>query len=787
MYMQHNYDQVPQELKDLNRWVNWKQENRNGKPTKTPYQSKLGANPPKADPTDPKTWSNYSSAYSCGYSTSGIGFVLGDNWGGIDIDGIYDKDDQDKPIPAILQPFVGKAYIEYSPSGTGIKAFFVYNGFSAPNKPDNQWGSRKDDIEIYLSNRYFTVTGEAVSIPSGSFHEHAEHNTRIAEQILRKLKPEWWNKEDKKTNKRQKPSSLSAIEIIDLIRKSDQGSKFSDLFDYGDLSACGNNASRGDMALAGMLVFWCNKDSAIMTEIFKGSALYENINRKSNPEEYLRRTISRAIALHGSDDCFGDTRQDQQPKQKERPNIEDHTEDEISTEIFDQKENFMPYRFVNYLTDELGMKFISLGLEPGILRILNNGVYKKDHCKELVKIAHEVIGERRREPMWYKKVYELLIDEQRAYEQEGHFPGLHEDYINCRNGFIEISTGMFFSHEEFYKKNPNVVSLIQIPVDYNPNAVCQEFEGFLLEKQEDSQEDVDLIYQAVFGASLLQYIPIPMFVEFQGETNTGKSTVFKVLGTFLGRDNYSAESIHNIDNVENRFCRGELYGKLANIDADTSERCLKGDGYIKKLSAGDPIQIERKNAHPRMEVPFATMLYSANYDVKTADLSSGWESRLIRIPFNVQHLDKAIVGYENRFTTDEELSGILNKALAGIQRLLREHKYIRTKRTEDAKASFIISNNPVMDWIENNCLLDQEMLHQGELKPARYAIEKFYNVFIAQTSLKCDRREFYRYLKKWANVDKFKNNPRYDNTGRGNFVEGLALISTDYDGDDEIW
>lgn len=785
--MQHNYDQVPQELKDLNRWVNWKSIRRNGELTKIPYQSKLGDNPPEAKSNDPKTWSDYNSAIMCTYHTSGIGFMLGDQWGGIDIDRIYDKDDKEKPIPDVLKPLIGKAYIEYSPSGTGIKAFFAYNGFEAPYRPENEWGSNKshkNNIEIYLNKRYFTVTGEAVSVPQGELIDYAEENTKVAEQILKQLKPEWWNKPEQ-VKREKKDLSLTTAEIIDIARKSSGSDKFCRLYDDGRLDGHGDNASVADLALCSILAFWGNCDAGLMTEMFQGSALYQNINRKRNPEVYLKRTISRAIHLHGNSDTFGSKKQTSKGKSKSKdPPVDTNQEEEereMQTEIFDDKENFIPYRFVTYLTDELGMRFKNLELEPNVLRILDNGVYRRDHSKSVVKMAKKLIGDRRREPMWYEKVHKLLVDEYRAEEQEGIYPGLHLDHVNCRNGFIELATGEYMTHAEFYQQNPHVTSLIQIPVDYDPNATCPRFEEFLLEKMNGDPKCVELIFQ-IFGYCLLQYVPIPVFVEFQGETHTGKSTTFDVLQKFLGDGNFSAEAIHNLDNLESRFSRAELYGVLANIDADSSQEPLAGGGMIKKLSAGDPLSIEKKGAHPRTERIFATILYSANYDITTIDESTGWLSRMIRIPFNQSHIGHARRDIVAELTTDKELSGILNRALINLRLLLETGDFIKARRVEHAKQQFEIANDHVLDWINKNLELNQYITFgdaDDEPKLARHDPMKFFNAFKKQTESKIDRPEFYVKLKQWANVNKFKNGKRYDGTKNGNYIEGLAFAPID--------
>ena len=141
---------------------------------------------------------------------------------------------------------------------------------------------------------------------------------------------------------------------------------------------------------------------------------------------------------------------------------------------------------------------------------------------------------------------------------------------------------------------------------------------------------------------------------------------------------------------------------------------------VKKLSAGDYVSIEKKFGDPRSEKLFATIIFSANYPITTSDKSNSWTNRMIRIPFTVPH--KVIPGYEKRFQTPEEFSGILNKALAGIQRVLKDGQFIKTDRTEMAKEEFKVSNDPIQRWLNNNCTLDFKV--EGKL--ARFDPEIFW-------------------------------------------------------------
>jgi hypothetical protein len=149
------------ELAAARRWVCWREEVRGDKPTKVPYST----SGKKASSTDPATWATYSDARrACearGYD--GVGIVLGDGLGGIDLDGCRN------PETGELTPWARKildgfrSYAEVSPSGTGVKVFaygapgtLPANTIPMDTPPIN---GKRPAIECYTQGRYFAVTG----------------------------------------------------------------------------------------------------------------------------------------------------------------------------------------------------------------------------------------------------------------------------------------------------------------------------------------------------------------------------------------------------------------------------------------------------------------------------------------------------------------------------------------------------------------------------------------------------------------------------------------------------
>jgi hypothetical protein len=147
-------ERIPPAMRDAPRWVNWRALQRDGKWTKVPVDPKTGG-PGKSN--DPATWGTFDQSVArATVEELGIGFMLGDGWLGVDLDGVVDPS-----TGAIADPDVEEwlasteSYVETSPSKTGLHV--IFKGVGLPAWSQNKRGS----VEVYADGRYFTVTGDA--------------------------------------------------------------------------------------------------------------------------------------------------------------------------------------------------------------------------------------------------------------------------------------------------------------------------------------------------------------------------------------------------------------------------------------------------------------------------------------------------------------------------------------------------------------------------------------------------------------------------------------------------
>jgi putative DNA primase/helicase len=145
-------ESISEELRVRPQWVVWRAVG--DKPDKVPYSARIGR---KASSTDLLTWSTFQDAleaYESG-EYAGVGFVFSsaDPYTGIDLDDCVDADGE-IALWALEIARYFDSYTELSASGSGLH--IIVRG-EVPNR-------RKDEVEVYSSKRFFTVTGHVVEV-----------------------------------------------------------------------------------------------------------------------------------------------------------------------------------------------------------------------------------------------------------------------------------------------------------------------------------------------------------------------------------------------------------------------------------------------------------------------------------------------------------------------------------------------------------------------------------------------------------------------------------------------
>jgi len=333
----------------------------------------------------------------------------------------------------------------------------------------------------------------------------------------------------------------------------------------------------------------------------------------------------------------------------------------------------------------------------------NEGIWRPNAETKIHEIVKEFLGE-------YLKTHylneTLTAVKALTYIDRKTFESAPIHLIPVANGVLNLKTKELlpFSEEYFFT--------FKLPVEYKPGVDCPEIKKFLKEIT-SHEDDAELLVE--FAAYCLwRDYPIHKAFMLVGDGSNGKSTFLQLLEKFLGKDNVSSISLHDIEN--NRFATYGLYRKLANIYADLPSISLTNSGKFKMLTGGDTIRFEKKFKDEFYGKNYTKLIFSANRIPFAKDDSEAYFRRwvIITFPFtfkdapdpknpNEKKVDKTIL---SKITTEDELSGFLNLCLEKLDKLL-ENGFSYSKTTEETREEYIRKSDPIGAFV-NDCLKEDE-------------------------------------------------------------------------------
>lgn len=294
---------IPASLKATDQWVCWRYEHRDGeKPTKVPIQLATTA---YASVSDPDTWGVFSDAYTAYRDTddiAGIGYVFtgDDPFVGVDLDDC--RDPGSGRLEEWARDIIHRldSYTEASPSGTGVHVI-VRGDLPAGTR-------RKENVELYARDRYFTVTGHHLDLTPSRVQDryeavaavHAEYVAAPGHETDEEVADEPAAAASPHRRNGSTPGDASGFddddELLGYARNASNGDKFERLW-RGDTAGYDSH-SEADQALCNLLAFWTGGDRAQMKRLFDRSGLVREKWR--DRPDYRERTIETAIR-----DCPG--------------------------------------------------------------------------------------------------------------------------------------------------------------------------------------------------------------------------------------------------------------------------------------------------------------------------------------------------------------------------------------------------------------------------------------------------------------------------------------------------
>ena len=292
---------IPNEMKEVNRWCIYVLGDGQGhKRDKIPY-SPITRH--KISTTKPEEWASYETALKA-YNSSwnkpniGLGFLLGDGWGCLDVDNIAPNElnPQDIDNPAVYKALdlTGWGYSEISQSKTGIHCFFKLE--DEPPKHHN----KNKEAEIYTSRRFIAMTGNKIQPdqpPRTSFLDLDQFKLLLDAYGLKTISKAEQAMTDPDAMLNIPPNHPDYIVMMKALA-SKTGQRVAMLFFDGKHPdpKINQDHSRKDLSLCNELALFTNGNASQIDRLFRRSALYRpKWDEKRGSITYGQRTIRLAI------------------------------------------------------------------------------------------------------------------------------------------------------------------------------------------------------------------------------------------------------------------------------------------------------------------------------------------------------------------------------------------------------------------------------------------------------------------------------------------------------------
>ncbi len=315
--------------------------------------------------------------------------------------------------------------------------------------------------------------------------------------------------------------------------------------------------------------------------------------------------------------------------------------------------------------------------------------YLGDEVRGLEHIKNEVVG---------------YVRNNQYIDREQFNPPLH--LINVNNGIYNLQTGELLPH------SPDHYFLQKILVDYKPGAKIDKIAAFL--EQTFNQEDIPIL-QEFLGDSLYRSHRYKKALILVGPTDTGKSQFLSLIGKFIGEKNVAHVPLDRL--CHDKFTPVELYGKLINIRAELHVKTLRSIDMFLMLTGGDVIGAERKYQNGFNFRNYSKQVYSCNETPDSENKNDAYYNRWIPVECsNTIPKENQIPNYFETISTDEELSGLLNWALKGLYRLLKQGHYSHHRSIDEVREFMTKGKNPIRDFADQYIIKDPDAeITNGEL------------------------------------------------------------------------
>ena len=273
---------------------------------------------------------------------------------------------------------------------------------------------------------------------------------------------------------------------------------------------------------------------------------------------------------------------------------------------------------------------------------------------------------------------------------------------NCSKVLINLKNGTFEINPDGVKLRPFDRSdfiTYQLPFEYDEEANAPIFKSYLnrVLPDVDRQKVLAEYLGSLFiknGSNLLKE---EKALILYGTGANGKSVFFEIVNALLGSEYVSSFTLQSLTN-ENGYFRAKLANKLVNYASEINGKLEAS--IFKQLVSGEPVEARLPYGQPFMLKQYAKLIFNCNELPKDVEHTNAYFRRFLIIPFDVTIPENEQNKNLHNEIIENELSGVFNWVLEGLNRLLEQKKFSACEAAQKALEQYKTESNSVKLFLD---------------------------------------------------------------------------------------
>ena len=355
--------------------------------------------------------------------------------------------------------------------------------------------------------------------------------------------------------------------------------------------------------------------------------------------------------------------------------------------------------------------------------IYREGIYENNGETFIKEKTRNILGDAHSSHLINNVVEKIRADTFISVDEFFNKQNKHLDLLPLENGIINIRT------KKIQPFTPDIYFFNKLPVKYDPLCSCTSIIAFLSEITE-KQEDVETL-QEMIGFCLLKDYTYEKAFMLYGTGRNGKSKFFELIKHLVGEENITSTNLSQLED-SNGFAVHNFHNKLVNIAAEVTNKALSDKGLFKSLVGRDSITANRKGKDYIQFKNYAKLLFATNKLPQPKSVSEAFWLRWVVIKFPMKFLpqkeidaipegERQNVKLQNPELMDQlidpfEMSGLLNWALEGLDRLRENKDFTFSKTVGILEQEWLRESNSLIAFIEDQMVV----VWEGEVSKATF-------------------------------------------------------------------